>query len=120
MKRSRILVAGNPNSGKSTLFNALSGLHQKTANFPGVTVESLQSALDFGNGIVADLVDLPGTYSLYPQSEDEKVACREIIQASLDARGTPSSFWFWMLLICFEACFLLAKSATSTCLCWWF
>lgn len=87
MKRSRILVAGNPNSGKSTLFNALSGLHQKTANFPGVTVESLQSALDFGNGIVADLVDLPGTYSLYPQSEDEKVACREIIQASLDAQG---------------------------------
>ncbi len=84
MNRCRIYVAGNPNSGKSTLFNALSGLHQKTANFPGVTVESLQSTLELGGGVVADLVDLPGTYSLYPQSEDEKVACRELVQASLN------------------------------------
>lgn len=89
MMRRRIYVAGNPNSGKSTLFNALSGLHQKTANFPGVTVESLQSTLDLGNGVMADLVDLPGTYSLYPQSEDEKVACRELIQASLESQ-TPT------------------------------
>lgn len=87
MKPRRILLAGNPNSGKSTLFNALSGLHQKTANFPGVTVETLQSTLDLGNGATADLVDLPGTYSLYPQSEDEKVACRELIKGSVDQQS---------------------------------
>jgi ferrous iron transport protein B len=86
MTHRRIYIAGNPNSGKSTLFNALSGLHHKTANFPGVTVESLRSSIDLGNGILADLVDLPGTYSLYPQSEDEKVTCREIIRASVDSR----------------------------------
>ncbi len=74
--RSKIKIAlvGNPNSGKSTLFNALTGLHQKTGNFPGVTVDKKVGHIKFENGALAELVDLPGTYSLYPKSLDEQVA----------------------------------------------
>jgi len=74
----KIAIAGNPNSGKSTLFNVLTGLNQKTGNFPGVTVDkhSGSSKLKRKNGsvIMAEFIDLPGTYSLNPKSLDEHVA----------------------------------------------
>ncbi len=68
-----IAVIGNPNTGKSTLFNALTGLRQKTANYPGVTVERHTGTIELG-GREVSLVDLPGTYSLAAQSPDEMIA----------------------------------------------
>jgi len=69
----KIALIGNPNSGKSTVFNQLTGLRQKTGNFPGVTVEIKEGRLHFPSGSEATLIDLPGTYSLYPTSSDEKI-----------------------------------------------
>ena len=68
-----IAVIGNPNTGKSTLFNLLTGLKQKTANYPGVTVERHTGSIRL-DGRQVCLVDLPGTYSLAAQSPDEIVA----------------------------------------------
>jgi len=62
----RIALAGNPNVGKTTLFNLLTGLHQKVANYPGVTVERKSGRLVGHESI--EVVDLPGTYSLNPRS----------------------------------------------------
>lgn len=74
--RSSIKVAfvGNPNSGKSTLFNAFTGLNQRTGNFPGVTVDKKVGTARLNAATIAEFVDLPGTYSLYPKSLDERVA----------------------------------------------
>lgn len=69
----KIALIGNPNSGKSTVFNQLTGLRQRTGNFPGVTVEVKEGLLRFPSGEEATLYDFPGTYSLYPTSSDEKV-----------------------------------------------
>ncbi len=69
----KIALIGNPNSGKSTVFNQMTGLRQRTGNFPGVTVEVKEGTLRFPNGHEATLYDFPGTYSLYPTSSDEKV-----------------------------------------------
>jgi ferrous iron transport protein B len=68
-----IAVIGNPNTGKSTLFNTLTGLRQKTANYPGVTVERHTGTIKL-NGADINLVDLPGAYSLAAQSPDEMIA----------------------------------------------
>jgi ferrous iron transport protein B len=68
-----VALVGNPNTGKSTLFNALSGLRQRVGNYPGVTVEMKKGQFK-SNGIAVDLIDLPGTYSLAPRSPDEMVA----------------------------------------------
>jgi len=72
-----ILLAGNPNTGKTTVFNALCGTRQKVGNFPGVTVEKKSGLVDLGNGS-AEVVDLPGLYSLDPLSPDEEVASEGI------------------------------------------
>lgn len=69
----KIALVGNPNSGKSTLFNALTGLHQKTGNFPGVTVDKKSGIVKLSPTVTGEFVDLPGTYSLYPKSLDESV-----------------------------------------------
>jgi len=69
-----IALAGNPNSGKTTIFNALTGLRQKVANYPGVTVEKKTGRLKLDDGHVVDVIDLPGTYSLISRSPDETVA----------------------------------------------
>jgi ferrous iron transport protein B len=70
----KIALAGNPNSGKSSLFNALTGLNQKVGNFPGVTVDKKTGKAIINPELKARIIDLPGTYSLYPKSADEYVA----------------------------------------------
>ena len=69
-----VAVVGPPNSGKTTLFNRLTGLRQKVANFPGVTVEQHTGVMELPDGRTLSLIDLPGIYSLAPRSEDEQVA----------------------------------------------
>lgn len=69
-----IALAGNPNSGKSTIFNLLTGLRQKVANYPGVTVEKKEGVLALPGAPQVHVVDLPGIYSLNPRSPDEEVA----------------------------------------------
>ena len=69
-----VAVIGPPNSGKTTLFNRLTGLRQKVANFPGVTVEQHTGVVELPDGRAIRLIDLPGVYSLSPRSEDEQVA----------------------------------------------
>ena len=69
----KVACVGNPNTGKSTLFNALAGLHARVGNYPGVTVEKKIGRVHWGEHTV-DLVDLPGTYSVSPRSADEMVA----------------------------------------------
>jgi ferrous iron transport protein B len=69
-----VALAGNPNCGKTTIFNALTGLKQKVANYPGVTVEKKTGRCKLEDGTTIDLVDLPGTYSLISRSPDEQVA----------------------------------------------
>src|SRR3954454_12379676 len=74
-ERKNLVVAlvGNRNTGKTTLFNALSGLRQRVGNYPGVTVEMKKGHFTVG-GVGIDLIDLPGTYSLAARSPDEMVA----------------------------------------------
>ncbi len=69
----RIALVGNPNTGKSTLFNVLTGLNQKIGNFPGVTIDKKLGYCTLPDGRTAEIIDLPGTYSLYPKSRDEAI-----------------------------------------------
>src|SRR5207248_7918952 len=69
-----VALAGNPNSGKTTLFNALTGLRQKVANYPGVTVEKKTGRCKLSGGRWINIIDLPGTYSLISRSPDELIA----------------------------------------------
>ncbi len=69
----KIALIGNPNSGKTSLFNSLTGMHQHVANFPGVTVDKKTGILKIDKDLSVTLIDFPGTYSLYPNSDDEKV-----------------------------------------------
>ena len=76
---SSFALVGNPNCGKSTLFNRLTGLTQKTSNLPGTTVEAMQGEIRINQGIVT-LMDLPGIYSLYTKSEDEGLVVKHLIR----------------------------------------
>ncbi len=76
--KASIALIGNPNTGKSTLFNRLTGLRQTTANFPGVTVEKHQGTVELGNRAL-NLIDLPGIYSLDGNSADERIAVDVIL-----------------------------------------
>ncbi|MFC6996802.1 ferrous iron transport protein B [Rufibacter roseus] len=82
-KVAKIALIGNPNSGKSSLFNHLTGLNQKVGNFPGVTVDKKTGITHLTPSLKAQVIDLPGTYSLYPKSLDEKV----IIDLLHDKKG---------------------------------
>jgi ferrous iron transport protein B len=77
-----VAIIGPPNSGKSTLFNRLTGLRQKVANFPGVTVEQRVGRAKMNNHREVILVDLPGVYSLNPRSEDEQVT-RDVLTGEM-------------------------------------
>jgi ferrous iron transport protein B len=79
----KVALAGNPNSGKSTLFNELTGLNQKTGNFPGVTVERHSGAMkNKGSEQKIELIDLPGAYSLFSKSIDEEVTCKVLTDST--------------------------------------
>ncbi len=82
-----IALVGNPNSGKSSLFNALTGLNQKVGNFPGVTVDKKIGRASLDELTPAELIDLPGTYSLYPRRADEWVAYKVLMGADSDIKA---------------------------------
>ena len=75
----RIALVGSPNSGKSSLFNRLTGLRQKVANYPGVTVEKRAGTCHLPSGRQVEILDLPGTYSLTPRSPDEALV-RDVLE----------------------------------------
>jgi ferrous iron transport protein B len=79
MAHLKIALVGNPNTGKTSLFNALTGLNQKVGNYPGITVEKKIGHCKLPNNQQAEIIDLPGTYSLNPSSEDEQVAVDTLI-----------------------------------------
>lgn len=74
----KVALLGTPNSGKSSLFNRLTGMSQRTGNFPGVTVERKSATLVLPNNRQATLTDLPGTYTLYPNGEEERITCEVV------------------------------------------
>ena len=84
-KTHKVAIIGNPNVGKSTIFNYLTGLNQKIGNYPGVTVDKKTGGLQI-NGENFEILDLPGTYSLFPNSEDEIIAHRVLSNTHLETR----------------------------------
>lgn len=84
-KKVNIILAGNPNSGKTSLFNSLTGLNQKVGNYPGVTVDKTSGTIVLGDTIIANIIDLPGIYGMYPKSEDEIVAHKVLVQNKRDS-----------------------------------
>nr|MBA3709480.1 50S ribosome-binding GTPase [Planctomycetota bacterium] len=106
-----VALAGNPNSGKTTVFNALTGLRQKVANYPGVTVDKKVGRCRSPRGGFIDIVDLPGTYSLIPNSPDEHVTAEvlrglrpdtpppDVIVAVIDASNLPRNLYFLSQLL---------------------
>ena len=85
-KKLHIALVGNPNSGKSSLFNCLTGLNQKVGNFPGVTVDKKTGFTSLSESSQAEITDLPGTYSLYPRREDEWVSYRVLLNEDKDVK----------------------------------
>lgn len=81
-KTMRVALTGNPNSGKTTLFNALTGLRQRTANYPGVTVERKSGYMPGPGNLSFEIIDLPGLYSLAYKSIDEKIAVEILMGTS--------------------------------------
>ncbi|MGC1242846.1 MAG: ferrous iron transport protein B [Chryseosolibacter sp.] len=78
-KRQKVALVGNPNSGKSSLFNQLTGLKQKIGNFPGVTVEKRSGVTTLADGTMLEVMDLPGIYSIYPRSLDEQIVAEILL-----------------------------------------
>ncbi len=85
-----VALIGPPNTGKSTLFNRLTGLHQKVANYPGVTVERHIGTLRLDSGNALTLIDLPGVYSLNPRSEDEQVT-HDVLEGRMPDLAKPDA-----------------------------
>lgn len=81
-----IALVGNPNSGKTSLFNLLTGLNQKVGNFPGVTVDKKTGSCKISENISSTIIDLPGTYSLYPKRADEWVAYKVLLMQDEDIK----------------------------------
>lgn len=85
-----IALVGNPNSGKTTLFNALTGANQKVGNYPGVTVSRVSGILRTPHGHKYELLDLPGSYSLNPQAPDEKIT-RDVLLGDQQGSDLPTA-----------------------------
>ncbi|RZJ83030.1 MAG: ferrous iron transporter B, partial [Brevundimonas sp.] len=88
LRPARIALVGNPNSGKTALFNALTGSHQKVANYAGVTVERKEGRITTPDGRTLSVLDLPGTYSLRARSPDEEVT-RDAVLGRLAGETPP-------------------------------
>ena len=88
LRPARIALVGNPNSGKTALFNALTGAHQKVANYAGVTVERKEGLIRSAGGRTMTVLDLPGTYSLRARSPDEEVT-RDAVLGKLAGEEAP-------------------------------
>ncbi|OPZ59158.1 MAG: Ferrous iron transport protein B [Deltaproteobacteria bacterium ADurb.Bin510] len=104
--RQMIALAGNPNCGKTTLFNALTGAHQHVGNYPGVTVEKKSGRFHFEDGLTVELVDLPGTYSLSAYSPEEIVAADFLLKEKpaavisvVDASNLERNLYLTLLLL---------------------
>lgn len=82
MSHRKIALIGNPNTGKTSIFNHLTGLNQRVGNFPGVTVEKKNGHTTIPGGEVIEVIDLPGTYSIFPRSRDEQVVFQLLSQPS--------------------------------------
>lgn len=80
----KIALVGNPNSGKTSLFNTLTGLNQRVGNFPGVTVDKKTGETTISDTQKASIIDLPGTYSLYPKRADEWVSYKVLLNQDFD------------------------------------
>ena len=89
-RRRTVALVGPPNSGKSTLFNRLTGLRQKVANYPGVTVEHHVGRMSLSPSVSVDIIDLPGIYSLDPRSEDERVT-RDVLFGQAPGIAKPEA-----------------------------
>ncbi len=85
--RLHIALVGNPNSGKSSLFNCLTGLNQKVGNFPGVTVDKKTGSSQISSSQTAEIIDLPGSYSLYPKRMDELVTYKVLLGQDSDMKA---------------------------------
>src|SRR6202163_4587070 len=94
-RRHIVAIVGPPNSGKSTLFNRLTGLRQKVANFPGVTVEHRMGRAKLGHLREIFVVDLPGVYSLQPRTEDEHVT-HDVLAGTM--KGLPKPYAVMLIL----------------------
>lgn len=86
----RVALIGNPNTGKSTLFNALTGLRQRAANFPGVTVECVEGSYRLPDGREVRVLDLPGSYSLSPHAADEAIAL-DVLMGRVRGAAAPDA-----------------------------
>ncbi|MEN8186177.1 MAG: ferrous iron transport protein B [Bacteroidota bacterium] len=78
-KSIKVALVGNPNTGKTSLFNQLTGLNQKVGNYPGITVEKKTGVLKLNEQITAEIVDLPGTYSINPTTLDEDIVLKTLV-----------------------------------------
>ena len=85
-----VAICGPPNVGKSTFFNRLTGLHQKVANYPGITVEKRIGRVELPNGEHVELLDLPGIVGLHPRSEDERISV-DVLKGDSPMPGRPSA-----------------------------
>ena len=85
-KRIKVALVGNPNTGKTSLFNQLTGLNQKVGNYPGVTVDKKQGACKLSDKNTAIITDLPGTYSINPTSIDESIVLKTLLNSQEDEK----------------------------------